>query len=336
MRIAVTGAAGYLGVNLVNLLVAEGHEVVAIDRTASAEPAADAVAWVPGDVLDETRMAELLTGCDRVFHLASRITLAERDDEAWHLNTAGVSSVASAAMRAGVPRMVHCSSVHAFDQARCHGPLTEESPRADRAELPVYDRSKYAGEMALRRWIDDGLDAVIVNPTGLYGPVDNPARLSRVNRMILDAARGRVPASVAGGFDFVDVRDAARGMVLAAERGRRGENYLLSGEFVTIHQMLATAANLAGRRGPIAPVPLSVVRAILPIAEPIGRALGDDAVSEASVAALASGRRVDGSKARTELGYRPRPAGHTIRDMVVFLVRQGAVARVPVTAPGMR
>ncbi len=166
MRIAVTGAAGYLGVNLVNLLVAEGHEVVAIDQAASAQPATDAVAWVPGDVLDETRMAELVTGCDLLFHLASRITLSGTDDAAWHLNTAGVSSVASAAMRAGVPRMVHCSSVHAFDQARCHGMLSEESPRSDRAELPVYDRSKYAGEVALRRWIDDGLDAVIVNPTG--------------------------------------------------------------------------------------------------------------------------------------------------------------------------
>lgn len=332
MRIAVTGAAGYLGVNLVNLLVAEGHEVVAIDWAASAQPATDSVAWVSGDVLDETGMAALLTGCDLVYHLASRITLSGSDDAAWHLNTAGVSSVASAAMRAAVPRMVHCSSVHAFDQARCRGVLSEKSPRADRAELPVYDRSKYAGEVALRRYIDDGLDAVIVNPTGLYGPVDNPAHLSRINKMILDAARGRVPASVEGGFDFVDVRDAARGMVLAAERGRRGENYLLPGEFVTIHQMLGTAANLAGRRGPIAPVPLSVVRAILPIAEPIGRALGDDAVSEASVAALATGRRVDGSKARTELGYLPRPAGDTIRDMVVFLVRHGAVARIPITS----
>ena len=123
MRVAVTGAAGYLGVNLVNLLVAEGHEVVAIDRTAAWQPTTASVAWIAGDVLDATGMARLLTGCELVFHLASRITLAENDDAAWHLNTVGVATVAAAARQAGVGRMVHCSSVHAFDLTRSSGLL---------------------------------------------------------------------------------------------------------------------------------------------------------------------------------------------------------------------
>lgn len=327
MRVAVTGAAGYLGTNLVNLLVAEGHHVVAIDPLADGQPPADSVTRVAASVLDAQQMRTALAGAEVVYHLASKITLAADDPQAWELNTVGVRTVAEAALAEGADVMVHCSSVHAFDQQRCGPTLSETSPRSTRAELPVYDRSKYAGEQELRAVIAAGLNGVIVNPTGIYGPIDNPARLSRLNKMVLDAARGRVPASVEGGFDFVDVRDVSHGITLAAEYGRSGENYLLPGHQVTIHQMLAAAANIAGRRGPIAPVPLDVVRAILPIAEPIGKAFGSDVLSEASIAALAAAPRVDGSKAREELGYRPRPASTTVRDMVAFLVHQGALAR---------
>ncbi len=327
MRVAVTGAAGYLGVNLLHHLVGDGHQVTAIDRRSSALAPAENVRWAVADVLDGAEMRSALAGAEIVYHLAAKITLKQHDPDAWRINTEGVATVAEAALGVGVRRLVHCSTVHTFDETRSGPVLTERSVRSDRADMPVYARSKYAGERALLALLDRGLDAVICNPTGVYGPIDDPDRLSRMNSMVLDGALGRAPASVAGGFDFVDVRDVAQGLVLAAESGRTGENYLLPGEMVTIHHLLAKAAKATGRRGPLVAVPLSVVEAILPLAQPISEAFGSDVLSAGSVQALLTAVRVDGSKARDELGYRPRPFAQTVRDMVAYLVQAGVLER---------
>lgn len=219
MKVAVTGAAGFVGTNLLDLLVRSGHEVTAIDRIRS-EHAPEGVTWVNGDVLDVESMKRALDGVEVVYHLVAMITLAQKDDLAWTVNTKGVRTVAEAALAVGVRRMVHCSSVHSFDQSNCGGVLDEQSPRSVDASIPVYDRSKWAGEIELRAVIETGLDAVICNPTGVYGPVDYG--LSRVNSLLRNAARGRVPAAVHGAFDFVDVRDVAAGLIAAGEKGRTG------------------------------------------------------------------------------------------------------------------
>ncbi len=327
MRVAVTGAAGYVGSNLLHELVAAGHEVVAVDRAVSTI-APEGVTWVQGDVLDADSMIAALEGAEVVFHLVAMITLKQEDPVAWQLNTEGVATVADAALTVGARRMVHCSSVHSFDQHGCGGTLTEESPRAtDESGLPVYDRSKYAGELELARYVDKGLDAVLCNPTGVYGGRDHAGRLSRLNQLANDSARGRVPLSVGGGFDLVDVRDVARGLVLAAEKGRTGENYLLGGEMVLLHDLMKQAAHEAGRRGPLFAVPLWVLKAIMPIAEPIASLLGSDVMSQAALGAIFAQPEVDTTKARTELGYQPRPREETIRDLVAELTWSASAPR---------
>ena len=322
MKVAVTGAAGYVGSNLLTELVDEGHEVVAVDRVRSNIAPVDGVTWVEGDVLDTESIIRAIDGAEVVYHLVAMITLKQRDELAWRVNTEGVGNVADAALAVGARRFVHCSSVHSFDQHNCGGTLTEESPRAtDESGLPVYDRSKFAGEQELDRYIDKGLDAVKCNPTGVYGPMDHPVRLSRLNTLVRDSAMGRVPLSVGGGFDLVDVRDVAKGLMLAADHGRTGENYLLSGEMVALHDLMKTGARAAGRRGPLFAVPLWVLKAIMPIAEPIAHRLGSDVMSEAALGAIFAQPEVDATKARTELGYSPRPSEETIRDLVAYYVR---------------
>ncbi len=324
MKVAVTGAAGYVGSNLLRELVSGGHEVVAVDQEVSALAPAEGVTWVSADVLDADNMTNALDGAELVYHLVAKITLKQQDPVAWRLNTEGVATVADAALTVGARRFVHCSSVHSFDQVHCGEVLSETSPRADDdSGLPVYDRSKYAGELELDRYIDKGLDAVKCNPTGVYGPMDHPGRLSRLNTMVRDSARGRVPMSVGGGFDLVDVRDVARGLVLAGEHGRTGENYLLSGEMVSLHELMKVGARAAGRRGPLFAVPLWVLKAIMPVAEPIAHRLGSDVMSEAALGAIFAQPEVDSSKARTELGYQPRSSEETIRDLVAYYVRAG-------------
>ncbi|MEV5647540.1 NAD-dependent epimerase/dehydratase family protein [Nocardia sp. NPDC052254] len=316
MKVAVTGAAGFLGTNLLHQLVERGHEVTAIDRVRPTGATDPAVTWVNGDVLDPESMRSALAGAEVVYHLVAVITLAQRNDLAWRVNTQGVRVVAEAALAVGARRMVHASSIHAFNQYSCGGRIDENAPRSIDASLPVYDRSKFQGEVELRAVIDQGLDAVICNPTGVYGPVDHSD--SRINTTLWDAARGRVPVMIGGGFDLVDVRDVATGLILAGENGRTGENYLLSGAMVTMLEVTRLAAEVNGKRGPRFAIPAKVISGALPVLEPVGKMFGSDRVSRAAMGALLSAPEIDGTKARTELGYRPRPTEETVRDLVAF------------------
>lgn len=211
-------------------------------------------------------------------------------------------------------------SVHAFDQR--HPRIDESSPRATDPALGEYDRSKWTAEQLLQDVVHNGLDAVICNPTGIYGPRDC-ADLSRLNRIVRDAAAGRLLVVVEGGFDLVDVRDVARGLVLAAEHGRRGENYLLPGHRWRILDLCRQAAALAGRRGPRWSLPMGVARRLAPVLDAPLRWAGIDAMSPHAMMALDAFPEVDGSKAARELGYRPRPPEETLQDLVRFLVEQG-------------
>jgi len=338
MRVAVTGAAGFLGLNLVRLLAGDGHDVVAIDRVAPVVEPVEAhpgvstgsttggtVSWLAADVLDQQAMTEAFRDVEVVFHLVALISLKQEDPLAWRVNTEGVSTVARAALAADVRRMVNCGSLASFHYER-HGTVDEESPRAVDPRLPVYHRSKYAGEVALAEVIDQGLDALTCNPTGIFGPADNPARLSRMNASLLDAARGRAPVAVAGAFDMVDVRDVAHGFILAAEKGRTGHNYLLSGHRARLDTVVRLAAESAGRRGPLVTLPVRVLEALQPLVDPIAQRFGSDQFAAAALENLTMSPRVDGSKAAAELGFVPRPIEQTVRDLVGFFRAEGLLA----------
>lgn len=310
----VTGASGYVGVNLVRRLLGDGWRVRTIDvRPVVGVDPAD-VDHTLTDVRDGSAVAACMVGADLVFHLAAKITLASHDPEAWDINTVGPATVARAALGAGVPRLVHCSSVHAFDLVRSRPRLDEHSPRSTEPDRPVYDRSKAAGEAAVRRVVDEGLDATIVNPTGIIGPADFGP--SRINAIIDQAARGHLPVAVEGGFDWVDVRDVVDGLVAAADRGRRGESYLLPGHQATTVHLCRLAAGLNGHLGPVVALPAGLARWLAPAGERIGRLLHSETFTPASIGTLLDDPMVDGTKAATELGHQPRPIEDSVRDTV--------------------
>lgn len=317
---AVTGAAGYVGVNLTRLLVDEGWAVRALDARPASDLSTDpSVRHITADVRDRAALDAAFEGVDLVFHLAARISLATHDDLAWQVNTTGPATVAAAARSHGI-RMVHCSSVHAFDLARARPVLDESSPKAVTADRPLYDRSKAAGEANVQAEVAKGLDAVIVNPTGIIGPVD--PHLSRINLVLRDAGAGRVPAIVKGGFNWVDVRDVALGLLAAADRGRTGENYLLAGWRESLYDLTWIAARAGGHRGPAIALPLPAVRLLAPLGEAIGRRVGSDLFTDASLGALADDPVVDGRKAVRELGFAARPLEVTIADLVASFTAQ--------------
>ncbi|MGZ4688351.1 MAG: NAD-dependent epimerase/dehydratase family protein [Acidimicrobiia bacterium] len=329
-RALVTGGFGYLGVNLVPRLRELGWTVRTFARS-SAPSGPERFEHVRGDVRDRHALDGALDGVDAVFHLASRITLASHDDEALDINVRGAATVARAALDHGVGRVVHVSSVHAFDLTANRRTINETSPRSG-PDRPVYDRSKAAGEAAVRELVDAGLDAVIVNPTGIIGPVD--PGLSRANAVLRTAARGRLMVAVAGGFDWVDVRDVVEGIVSAEARGRTGQSYLLSGHQETALQIARLAAGLNGRVGPVAALPARLAEALAPAGERVGALWGSDRFTSASIGTLLDDPIVDRSKAETELGYRARPIEDTVRDLVWWLRDRGELGRPPGRWPG--
>ena len=333
MRVLVTGAAGYLGRHLVTALSERGDSVTATDLLAELPPDTEHVRWHRLDVLDAHAVAQAMDGHDLVFHLAARITLLPKDDAAWRLNTEGVRIVSRAALQSGVARFVHCSSVHSFNTSS-PGTLTEASPRStSESSLPLYDRSKFAGEKELHRAIEDGLPAVIANPTGVFGPPDVTPRMSRMNGMLRDAALGRIPVDVKGGFDWVDVRDVTASLMEMATRGQVGANYLLGGHQLSIHTAFRTAANVTGRRGSMFALPPWTVKGLVPLATAIGRRVDNDLLTVASMSALRWNPTVDSSRAHAEIGHNARPSEETIRDLVAHFVATGRLDRRPQDVP---
>ncbi|RNL80126.1 NAD-dependent epimerase/dehydratase family protein [Nocardioides marmorisolisilvae] len=326
MKVAVTGAAGFLGLNLLAALLDAGHDVLALDRAPATIPAGahgdGLLRWAAVDILDEDAVVAALDDIEVVYHLVALISLRQEDPATWRVNTEGVACVARAALRAGVRRVVHCGSLASFDYYS-DIIVHEGTARATAAHLPVYHRSKYQGEVELLKVVDDGLDAVICNPTGIYGPRDHAGRLSRMNQGILDSAAGRLPASVRGYFDMVDVRDVAAGFLLAAEHGRSGHNYLLGGHRHALVDVQIMAARLVGRSGPRFEMPLKALKRIAPVLDPIARRFGSDSFGPGTIEAIALSPIVNHAKATTELGYAPRPLEETLGDLVDFFVAEG-------------
>ena len=325
MTVVVTGASGHLGTNLVRALVAAGHPVRAVDMRRG--PGLDGldVELATADVVDADSMRAGLAGADVVYHLAARISIAgDPDGSVWRVNVDGVRVTASAALAAGVRRFVHCSSLHAYDMS-VNGRVDEFHPRSVGAGTPLYDRSKWAGEVALRQVAAGGLDYVVVNPSGIVGPVDLAP--SRMGRTLLAAFRGRMPLVIPGGFDWVDVRDVAAGLMAAGERGRTGDNYLLGGHRASVAELVAMAAAVAGRRPPRGSVPLKLVSPVAAAAVRIPARYRDRVLlTPESIHAVTTDPDVVSNKARADLGYSPRPLAETVEDLYASFREQGRLS----------
>jgi dihydroflavonol-4-reductase len=339
----VTGGSGHVGVNLVRSLLADGHTVDVLDVRRPVTAIRLGAGWTRADIRDERRTREAFLGADVVYHLASVISVVGgMGGLVESVNVDGTRTVASAALAAGVPRLVYCGSVHAFDLARAGGePITEASARATDPRLPAYDRSKAAAETELRRAVDRGLDGVSVNPTGIVGPIDEEP--SRMGAVLLALWRRRLPAVVAGGFDWVDVRDVVAALRAAAVRGRTGQTYLVPGHRLSIGQLADLAAACSDRARAPRTVPAWAVGACAAVATCLARYTRNPLLpTREALRALATFPIVDGSKARRELAHQPRPIDETLTDLYRYFTAAGLVndpARVeagpPLTSPSL-
>ncbi len=309
----MTGAYGHVGANLVRALLAADWEVRAADRRRTDALVGLDVEHVDVDVLDPGSLRAAFADADVVFHLAAVISIVgDPTGVVWRVNVEGPGNAAEAALACDVGRFVHCSSVHAFDLEKCGPSIDETAARAVGDHAPAYDRSKNAGESSVRRVIEKGLDAVIVNPTGVIGPHDYGP--SRMGETLVRLAERKIPVNVPGGFDFVDVRDLVTGMVSAAERGRTGENYLLSGTRLSIKELGRLVADSTGVRPPRIDLPM---RLVAPLAPLVLRLTPDDRTplfTPDAMHALRYSPDASHHLAARELGYVARPIHETVAD----------------------
>jgi dihydroflavonol-4-reductase len=272
------------------------------------------VAWA--DVTQPDTLDQALEGADVVFHVAGLVSITRGQRERlWQVNVEGTRNVVEARRRQHVRRLVYVSSVHALAEPR--GSQLDETA-GFRATGGDYSRSKAEASELVLEAARDGLDAVQVLPTGVVGPWD--FRLSEMGQVIARAGQGRMPIAVGGGYDWVDVRDIADGLLRAAERGRSGEAYLLNGEWMSVAQVLTAVARAAGVSPPKVTVPLALLWPVAVGALALERLTGKRAlVTPYALRQLSSKGRVDDSKARRELGYSPRPVATSLADAWVFL-----------------
>jgi len=322
----VTGGAGFIGSNLVHLLVEEGVEVRVLALPGeSVQNLADVqsrVEVVTGDLLDVPSLERALVGCDTLFHLAAIYAVwLPKPRRMYDVNVTGTQNLMKAALRAGTPRIVHTSSIAAIGTPPGEAVANEEEAFNNWDVASDYVLSKYISELEVARLCREGLPAVIVNPAFPFGWGDiGPTPTGEIIQWLL---RG-FPFYMGGGFNAVGVQDVARGHWLAALNGQVGRRYILGGENVTYLDFAQRASHIAGVRAPRFRAPEQAFIWMGRIGEWVADHLTHRTpmAAESSVAYTA-GRSlyVDIARAKQELGYEPAPLEHALADAVRWFKR---------------
>jgi len=324
--VIVTGATGHIGNVLVRELLAAGRVVRALVLPDDDKrPLAGLnVEIVYGDITDPESLKSAFAGAELVFHLGGIVTIMpgmagilER------VNVGGMRNVIAACCAAGVRRLVYTSSIHAIAEPP-HGTVIDESQPFDPDRvLGDYARSKARATLLLLDEVrKGGLDAVICCPTGVIGPYDYG--ISNIGQLILDFASGHLKSYVSGAYDFVDVRDVAHGLILAADKGQAGRHYIFSGAQVQVPELMAELAHDIGYPAPTYRIPTMIARAAGILASVYYRLLRRKPVFTAySIDVLRSNSLVSSERAREELGFTSRPWQESIRDHVEWFRSEG-------------
>lgn len=310
MKVFVTGGTGFIGGEVVRQLRARGDEVTCLARTPEkgAKPAALGCTIVSGDLGDEAALGQGMAGCDAVVHVAAMYEVgipAKRHPAMYEANVRGTERVMRAALEAKVPRVVHVSTVGTFGNT--HRKVVDETYRHPGKEYTsYYEETKLESQrIAERMTAEEGLPCVIVQPGGVYGPGDT----SQVADLLEQFFAGRLPLLPFPelGICMTHVEDIAGGILLALDKGRSGEAYVLSGPVTTMRDAIETVAGLTGREAPKHTLPTGLVKAMAPFGPLVGKLMGQppnlrELISSADGVTFWASHE----KASHELGYAPR------------------------------
>jgi len=324
MNVLVTGATGFVGANLARLLVAEGYRVRVLARPASSLRALEGCAAevVRGDILEAGSVARAIRGCAQVFHVAADYRLWAKDPgEIYRNNVEGTRTVLEACAQAHVGRVIYTSSVGTLGLPR-DGLGTETTPVSLRDMIGFYKRSKFLAERVAEEYAGRGLPVVIVNPSNPIGPWE--VKPTPTGQMILDYLLGRMFATLDTGLNLIHVADVARGHLLAAQRGRVGERYILGCQNHSLTEIFDVLERITGIRAPRVRVPHALVYLVALVTEGAARATGrPPRVPLTGVRMARKHMYFSAEKAVRELGLPQTPVEQALREAVDWFVAHG-------------
>ena len=333
-KVLVTGSTGHLGANLVRRLLGDGADIRVLVRPGRDQTALDglAVERVEGDLRDPEAVSRAVKGCAQVYHCAALVSTIEGNGahkrDVFDTNVQGTRHILDSAVRHGVDKVVVSGSLSAtgYDGDR---PSHEDMPFYPFDRHLPYGFTKHLVEHHCLQAHANGLNVVVATSCAIVGPHDYAP--SRIGRVLIDYAHGKLRAYIPGGFEFVSTRDIAEGHVLAMAKGRSGQKYIISTAYASVDDLLDLFGEVTGKPKPRLRLPPPVMAAIAEVADKTWfRAFPNQPrrFTPAAVRLLSMKRRADHGKARTELGYQPTPLKDAIRDAYEDFVRRGVIRPV--------
>lgn len=321
----ITGANGHLGGTIVRMLNGRPVQVRGLVFGGKKKQDTGSIHYYSGDVREPETLRPLFEGCEDmetiVIHTAGIIDISNHvSPELYDVNVNGTKNILALCREYPVKRLVYVSSVHAIPEQKRGNVTGEIRDFSPDAVVGGYAKTKAEATREVLRAAQEGLDAVVVHPSGILGPYDRSG--NHLVQMVAEYLHGTLPACVKGGYDFVDVRDVAEGCLLAAEKGRKGECYILSDRYCEIREVLEIAGDVSGKKK-LPVLPLWMAKMAAPFIQLHARRKKRRPLYTAySLHVLGTGERFSHKKATEELGYHPRDLKVTIRDMVAEM--QGA------------
>lgn len=325
MKIAVTGAAGHVGAAICRELITQGHDVIALVYNDTRALQNVTVTMVKGNVLDRDSLKTLMRDCDAVFHTAGVIELGYKYIQSvYDINVKGTQNVLEIAREMNVSKIVHFSSIHAYNHSPHDQPLDETRTFVGENSI-FYDQTKRDGHRLAQEAARNGQHVVIVCPTSVVGPYDY--KPSKLGKAVIDICKGRVPAAVKGGFDFVDVRDVSKGAILAMEKGENGATYILGGKYYSIKEFSEFALQANGSNKKMPELPLFMAYIGVPFIQLYAKISRKPPLYDKTyIDILADGNKQTLSdKAKRDLGYQPGELKVSLADTVSWFKAEGKI-----------
>ena len=318
----VTGATGFVGWHVARKLLDRGQGVRVLVRNPERLRELEGIEVTLGDLQDRTSLDRAVAGCEVVYHIAADYRLwTKQPEEMFRTNVEGTRGLLEAARNAGVERVVYTSTVGCIHVPQ-GGVGDEGSPVSLQEMAGPYKQSKFLAERVALEFASRGLPVVIVNPTAPVG--DHDFRPTPTGKIVLDFMRGAMPAFLDTGLNVVDVRDVAEGHLMACERGRVGERYILGAENLTLEQIFLKLAEMADRPAPKLRIPYAAAFAVGMVSTALAGVTGREPIAPLDGVRMARKKMwVTHEKASRELGYSPRPAVDALKRAVAWFRANG-------------
>jgi dihydroflavonol-4-reductase len=314
----VTGGAGHLGNVLVRELIAQGENVRVLilpgENTQSLQGLD--VEFIEGNVLNIDCLKLAMQDVDVVFHLAGLVSITEDQKHLLQaVNVEGTRNIIEAAKQSGIKKLIYTSSIHALERPPLGVSISESLSFDPENPAGPYDRTKAQASLLVKEAALQGLDNRIICPTGVIGPYD--FRRSEMGELILSWMTNKMDFLIDGAFDFVDVRDVAKGQILVRDQGKPGETYILGGERIELKLLHKLVEKVTGKKKPMITFPLPIAMIVAPIAELYYKITKTRPVfTRYSIETVLSNSEISSEKAKDELGYSPRGLAESIADTV--------------------